>query len=142
MSVAGLPRPNDVPTLNQLRSTPPEKTLTLDHPHLLLVVVIAGGGGEVVEPSIWSGLSSMPSAATFSSTRATRLVPGIGAMSSPWARSQASATWAGVAPDLGRDGRDLLGAAQIALEVLAGEARVGLAEVGVGELVARADLSR
>jgi dihydroxy-acid dehydratase len=28
----------------------------------------------------------------------TRLVPGIGAMSSPWVSSQASATWAGVAP--------------------------------------------
>jgi len=37
-------------------------------------------------------------AATFSSTRVTRLVPGIGAMSSPLVRSQASAACAGVAP--------------------------------------------
>jgi hypothetical protein len=40
----------------------------------------------------------MPSAAVFSSTRATRLVPGIGAMSSPCASNQASATCADVAP--------------------------------------------
>ena len=46
---------------------------------------------------ICSALSSMPSAAVFSSTRETRLVPGIGAMSSPCASSQASATCAGVA---------------------------------------------
>jgi hypothetical protein len=46
---------------------------------------------------ICSELSSMPSAAVFSSTRETRLVPGIGAMSSPCASSQANATCAGVA---------------------------------------------
>ena len=34
---------------------------------------------------ICSALSTTPSAAVFSSTRETRLVPGIGAMSSPWA---------------------------------------------------------
>ncbi len=35
--------------------------------------------------------------AVFSSTRATRRVPGIGAMSSPWISSQARAIWAAVA---------------------------------------------
>jgi hypothetical protein len=45
----------------------------------------------------WSSLSSMLSAAVFSSTRATRRVPGIGAMSLPWASSQARAICAGVA---------------------------------------------
>jgi hypothetical protein len=48
--------------------------------------------------AIWSALSSTRSAAVFSSTRETRLVPGIGAMSSPCASSQAKATCAGVAP--------------------------------------------
>jgi hypothetical protein len=55
-------------------------------------------GVRLLSRSSWSPLSSMPSAAVFSSTRATRRVPGIGAMSSPWASSQASAIFAGVAP--------------------------------------------
>jgi hypothetical protein len=46
----------------------------------------------------WSSLSWMVSAAVFSSTRATRRVPEIGAMSMPWASSQAGAICAGVAP--------------------------------------------
>ncbi len=60
-------------------------------------------------------------------------------MSSPCASSQASATCAGVALDLGGDGLDLVDDAQVALEVLAGEARVGLAPVVVGPLVGGAD---
>ena len=55
-------------------------------------------GVRLLSRSICSALSSMPSAAVFSSTRATRLVPGIGAMSLPWASSQARAICAGVAP--------------------------------------------
>ena len=47
--------------------------------------------------AICSTLSSRASAAVFSSTRETRFVPGIGAMSSPCASSQAKATCAGVA---------------------------------------------
>ena len=43
-------------------------------------------------------VSSMPSAAVFSSMRETCLVPGIGAMSSPLASSQARASYAGVTP--------------------------------------------
>src|SRR5206468_4070128 len=46
---------------------------------------------------ICSVLSSMTSAAVFSSTRETRLVSGMGAMSEPWASNQANATCAGVA---------------------------------------------
>jgi hypothetical protein len=42
-------------------------------------------GVRLFSRSICSALSSIPSAAVFSSTRATRLVPGIGAMSSPYA---------------------------------------------------------
>ena len=42
---------------------------------------------------------------------------------------------------LGGDGLDLVDDAQVALEVLAGEARVGLAPVVVGELLGRADLA-
>jgi hypothetical protein len=48
--------------------------------------------------SICSALSRIPSAAVFSSTRDTRLVPGIGTMSSPRASSQARAICADVAP--------------------------------------------
>ena len=88
----------------------------------------------------WSAVSSMASAAVFSSTRATRRVPGIGAMSSPGASSQASAVWAGVAPISAPMACDLVDDREVALEVLAGEARVGLAPVVVGEVVDGADL--
>ena len=60
-------------------------------------MALAGRRREVVQPFDLPALSSTWSAAVFSSTRATRLVPGIGAMSSPCASSQASATYAGVA---------------------------------------------
>ena len=88
---------------------------------------------------LFGGQSSMSSAAMFSSRRATRLVPGIGAMSSPWASSQASATCAGVAPSWVGDRFDFVDDGQVDLEVVAGEARVGLAPVVVGEVVDRAD---
>jgi hypothetical protein len=52
-------------------------------------------GVRLLRRSSWPAASSMRSAAVFSSTRATRRVPGIGAMSSPWASSQASAICAG-----------------------------------------------
>ena len=55
------------------------------------------GGVSSSRRWICSELSSTPSAAVFSSTRETRLVPGIGAMSSPCASSHANATCAGVA---------------------------------------------
>jgi hypothetical protein len=58
-------------------------------------VAFAGGRGEVVQPV---DLLDAQLEALFSSTRATRLAPGIEAMSSPWASSQARATCAGVAP--------------------------------------------
>ena len=45
-----------------------------------------------------SALSSILSASAFSSTRDTRLVPGMGAMSSPWASSEANEIWAEVHP--------------------------------------------
>ena len=79
-------------------------------------------------------------APTFSSSLATRLVPGIGTMSSPWASSQASATCAAVAPtsadrlDLGHD-------AQVLVEVGLGEAGVVAPEVVGVELVERTDLA-
>ena len=63
-------------------------------------------------------------------------------MSSPLVSSHAIATWAGVAPDLGRDGCDFVGEAQVALEVLAGEPGIGLApEVVVVEVLHRANLA-
>src|SRR5437879_6276421 len=48
-------------------------------------------GVRLLSRAICSVLSSTLSAAVFSSTRETRLVPGIGAMSSPRASSQANA---------------------------------------------------
>ena len=48
--------------------------------------------------AICSGVRVRASAAVFSSRRWTRLVPGMGTMSSPRVSSQARATWAGVAP--------------------------------------------
>jgi hypothetical protein len=60
-----------------------------------LVGEFAGGWCEVVEPLVLRRAKSMPSAAVFSSSRETRLVPGIGVMSSRCASSHAKATCAG-----------------------------------------------
>ena len=60
-------------------------------------------------------------------------------MSSPCASSQARATCAGVASTSDGDGLDLVDDAEVLLEVALGEARVGLAPVVVGELLAGAD---
>src|SRR2546425_12360685 len=87
-------------------------------------------------------LSPMPSAAVFSSTRATRLVPGIGAMSWPCREQPGQSDLCRCCSDFPGDGSDLVDDAQIALEVFADEARVGLAPVVVGELLGRADLTR
>jgi hypothetical protein len=45
-----------------------------------------------------AGVSVMSTAAAFSSRLAIRRVPGIGTTSSPWASTQASASWLGVTP--------------------------------------------
>ncbi|MBE1489257.1 hypothetical protein H4W31_004895 [Plantactinospora soyae] len=68
-----------------------------------------------------------------------RVVPGIGAMSSPWASSQARATWAGVAPISAGDGVDLVDDVQVAFEVAAGDARVGAPPVVGVEAVQGSD---
>ena len=94
-------------------------------------------GVRLSNRSSWAAVSSMPSAAVFSSTRDTRFVPGIGAMSFPWASNQASRRSA----HLSGHGRHLGDDAQVALEVLPGESRVGLAPVVVGEIVDGADLA-
>src|SRR5215203_595490 len=88
---------------------------------------------------IWSALSSMPSAAVFSSTRETRLVPGIGAMSSPCAKQPGERDLRRCGVELGSDGLDLVDDAEVLLEVALGEARVGLAPVVVAELIGGAD---
>jgi hypothetical protein len=82
-------------------------------------------GRNALRRSICAGVSSMASAAVFSSTRATRRVPGMGAMSSPRVRIQASAVCAGVTPI----------SAPMAVKVLAGEPGVGPTPVVVGEVV-------
>ena len=55
-------------------------------------------GSRLSSRSSCASVSWIASAAVFSSTRATRRVPGIGAMSSPRVRIHASAVCAGVAP--------------------------------------------
>jgi hypothetical protein len=80
-------------------------------------------------------VSSTPSAAVFSSTRATRRVPGIGAMSSPRVSSHASAVCAGVAPISAPmaavDGADRLGVIEAALAgVSAGHGHRAKADAG------------
>jgi hypothetical protein len=76
----------------------PRQRSALDEPHLLLAVMVAAAGVILPTRSSWSGVSSTTSAAMFSSTPDTRLVPGVGTMSSPWASSQASETCPGVHP--------------------------------------------
>ena len=89
--------------------------------------------------SICSALRSVLSAAVFSSTREMRLVPGIGAMSSPWASSQANATCAGVASTSEAIASTSSTTRGSSREVALGEAGVGLAPVVVGELLGGAD---
>jgi hypothetical protein len=87
--------------------------------------------------SICPALSSTRSAAVFSSTRVTRLVPwdwrDVVALPGQRHLRRCGAR-------LGGDLLDLIDDAQIALEVLADEARIGFAPVAVGELLGRADL--
>jgi hypothetical protein len=72
------------------------------------------------------------SAPVFSSIRVTRFVPGMITMSSPLAGSHASATCAAVAPVWAAMAWTSSARRRL-LEVVAGEARAGLAEVGVVE---------
>ena len=99
-------------------------------------------GGRASSRAIWSGSRRTPSAATFSSTRVARLVPGIGTTESPWARSQASATWAGRGPHLDRDRLDLVGDGQVALEIPVGETGVVPASVVRAQVVDRSGTPR
>ena len=87
-------------------------------------------GSRAFSRCSWSALRSMPSAAGFSSTRAARRVPGMGAMSCP----QEDPGERG----LRRGGADLAHPAderEVAVEVLAHEARVRLPPVVVREVV-------
>jgi hypothetical protein len=73
----------------------PMASSSVDGGHVRLVVAFAGGRGEVVEPLDLLRAQLDVVGCGVSSTREMRLVPGIGAMSSPCARSQANATCAG-----------------------------------------------
>jgi len=92
-------------------------TSTADGGHVRLVVACAGGRGEVVKSLELLALSSIESAAVFSSTRETRLVPGIGAMSSPCASSQANADLRRCGVEFGGDGLGLVDDAEVPLEL-------------------------
>ena len=63
------------------------------------------------------------------------MVPGIGTRSSPWARTQASASWAAVMPFSVGDLGDLGGELEVGVEVLAGEARAVATEVVLVEIL-------
>src|SRR3954454_20232124 len=98
-------------------------------------------GSRLFSRSSCASVSWIWSANVFSSTRATRRVPGIGAMSSPRVRIHASAVCAGVA----RSPRRSRGPRRRARGCGGSsprEAGVGLAPVVVGEVVDGADLSR
>jgi hypothetical protein len=69
------------------RMAPAAAGSAAEQPHVCFFVVAVGAGGENVELLICSAVTSMPSAAVFSSTREARLVLGIGAMSSSLASS-------------------------------------------------------
>ena len=104
----------------------------VDDGHLRLFVALAGGRGEVVQPfdllgaqldAVGGGVLLDAGNALGAGDRgdvvALREQPGQGDLRRCGA-------------DLGGDGLDLVDDAQVALEVLAGEARVGLAPVVVG----------
>jgi hypothetical protein len=97
-------------------------------------------GVRLFSRSICPALNAIRSAAVFSSTRATRFVPGIGAMSFPCASSHARAI-CGCCTHLAGNGLDFIDDAEIAVKILASEARVGLAPVVVRELLGRADVA-
>ena len=114
----------------------------VDDGHVPFVVAFAGGRREVVQPfdllgaqldAVGGGVlldaGDPLGAGDRGDVVALREQPGQGDLCRRGAR-------------LGGNGLDLVDDAQVALEVLAGEARVGLAPVVVGELLGRADLRR
>jgi hypothetical protein len=97
-------------------------------------------GVSLLSRLTWSSLSCMRSAAVFSSTRATRRVPGSGRCRRP-GRAARPGRSARACSGLDGDGRDLVDDGEVALEVLPGEAGVGLAPVVVGDVAGGADLA-
>ena len=113
----------------------------VDDGHVPFVVALAGGGREVVQPfdllgaqfdAVGGGVLLDAGDALGAGNRgdvvALREQPG-------------QSDLRGCCTRLAGNGLDLVDDAQVALEVLAGEARVGLAPVVVGELLGRADLA-
>src|SRR3954469_11806149 len=98
-------------------------------------------GSRLLSLSICASVSSMASAAVFSSTRATRRVPGIGAMSSPRGEDPRERGLGGGCADLCADRADLVDEGEVAAEVLPGKAGAGLAPVVVCEVTDGSDLS-
>ena len=77
----------------------PRGRLAADRSHPALVVALAGGLGQrVVDPREVVAESSTSAAPMFSSRCERRFVPGIGTTSSPWASTQASASWPACTP--------------------------------------------
>ena len=73
-------------------------------------------------------------AALFSSSRWSLVVPGMGTMEGAWARSQARATWAGVAEWAAGDGREEVDDGLVGGAGLRGETGEAGTEVGGVEL--------
>ena len=90
--------------------------LAAEQPHIRFFVMVAGGWGEVAELADLRGgqLDAIRGGVLLDFGDA--LGPGIWAMSSPFASSQARATCAGVAPVLGGDRFDLVGDPQVVLK--------------------------
>ena len=109
----------------------------IDYGHLRFFVPRAGGRGELVQPLelLCAELELVGGRVLLD--RETRLVPGIGAMSWPLGEQPGQGHLCRGGVRLGCDGLHLIDEAEVALEVLAGEARVGLAPIVVGELLGR-----
>jgi hypothetical protein len=103
-------------------------------------VVCTDGRAELIEPLDLprAQRDAVGSGVLFDAGEA--LVPGIGAMSSPWAAaSQRDLRRGGV--ELGGDGLDRVDDPEVLLKVVLDKPRVGLAPVIVGEVLRRADRS-
>ena len=113
----------------------------VDPGHVGLRVPLAGGRGEGVQPCKLTGgeLEAVGGGVLLDSGDAPRAGNRGDVVALGEQPGQGDLCRGGVR--LGGDGLDLVDDAQVALEVLAGEARVGLAPVVVGELLERADLA-
>ncbi len=117
------------------------RVLAVDDGHLRFFVALAGGRGEVVQPFDLLGaqLELVGGCVLLDAGDALGAGDRGDVVALGEQPGQGHLCWCGVR--LGGNGLDLVDDPQVALEVLTGEARVGLAPVIVGELLGGADLA-